>query len=84
MDYPQSRHTVTGWADTGRPAHADRPRPVPTRVLVAAAAGAAVVLAAVGLGAAACLNSLEPARSSPTSASHITVTPGSDTVPATP
>ncbi len=73
MDSPYRRHTVTGWPDTGGPAHADRPALPSARLVVGAAVGGAVVLTAVGFGAAACLDSLGPARSAPTSAQRITV-----------
>ncbi len=83
MDSPPSRHTVTGWPGDAGPAHADRRWVAPSRV-AAAAVGTAAVLAAVGFGAAACLSSMGPTRSTPTSANQITVPAGTDTAVRTP
>ncbi|MBU3748863.1 MAG: hypothetical protein FGM52_00125 [Mycobacterium sp.] len=76
MDSPRPRHTVTGSPSGRGPAHADRPRGRPSRLLTATVLAAAA-LAAVGLGTAACLGSREPARSTPTSAGHLSVPSGS-------
>lgn len=74
---------MTGWPDEGRPVHADRPWPAVSR-LIAVGLGAAALLGAVGLGAAGCLASAGTTRSTPTSASRITVTPAVDTAGKTP
>jgi hypothetical protein len=75
-------HTVTGWPGSGRPAHAARPwQP---RIRVATAVGIVLLLAAMGAAAASCLGSLGPSKSTPTSASLITVTPAIDTAAQTP
>ncbi|MBB3601058.1 hypothetical protein FHT40_000691 [Mycolicibacterium sp. BK556] len=66
-------HTVTP-ASTGPAAHARRPA-IRSGRLIAAGAGVVAVLAAVGLGTAALLQSTGPTASTVTSASMITVTP---------
>ncbi|TDO14978.1 hypothetical protein EV580_3116 [Mycobacterium sp. BK086] len=66
-------HTVTP-ASTGPAAHARRPA-IRNGRLIAAGAGVVAVLAAVGLGTAALLQSTGPTASTVTSASMITVTP---------
>jgi hypothetical protein len=74
-------HTVTGWPPARRPVHADRPLPPPRRI----AAIALAILAVIGavLAGASWLTSGGSSRSTPTSASQITVTPPVDTtVPA--
>ena len=76
-------NTVTGRSGPAGPAHAARPWPPPARVF-AVAAGVAAALTAVGLGAAGCLAAIDSARSTPISASLITVTPGADTARTTP
>ncbi|MCB1263280.1 MAG: hypothetical protein KDB56_01535 [Mycobacterium sp.] len=59
----------------GAAAHAARP-PIRAGRLIGALAAGCAVLAAVGVGAAACLNHLGPSTSAPTTARSITVTPG--------
>jgi hypothetical protein len=70
-------HTVTGWPHARRPVHADRPLP-PLRRFVAVALGAAVLTGAA-LAGANWLVSGTSSRSTPTSASLITVAPAADT-----
>lgn len=69
-----SQHTVTGWPGPGRPAHARHPRRPPGTLPTVVLAGA-VVLAALGAVAAACLSSHDTSKSTPPSASLITVLP---------
>jgi len=83
VDTGDVEHTVTGRTGGNGPGHAARPSTAPGQVF-AAAVGVAALLAALGAGAAACLNTLEPARSTPTSASQITVTPGIGAPPLAP
>ena len=73
-------HRVTGPASVTGPAHADRPWPAPAR-LVAVAAGGAAIITAIGLGVAGCLTAVGSSRSTPTSASLITVTPSAPVTP---
>ena len=73
MDQRQPGHTVTG-APGCVAAHAARP-PVRAGRVVLGVVGVATALAALGLAAAACLGTLDPASSTPTSAQSITVTP---------
>lgn len=79
MDPPG--HTVTGWPQARRPAHADRPLPTPGRVVAVCLAVLAVLAAA--LAGAGWLASGSSSRSTPTSASPITATPAADTTVTT-
>lgn len=74
MQNPPPGHTVTGPPAARRAVHAARPPVRPAR-LVAGVAAFAALLAALGVGTAACLTTLAPATSTPTSARSITVTP---------
>ncbi|MCB1291519.1 hypothetical protein [Mycolicibacterium sp.] len=67
-------HRVTGPPRVGPATHAARPT-VRTARLIGAVAAACALLAAVGVGAASCLNRLGPFTSTPTSARSITVAP---------
>ncbi|MGY4708413.1 hypothetical protein ACXDF8_02385 [Mycolicibacterium sp. CBM1] len=67
-------HTVAPGHHAGAATHTRHPAPHTGR-LVAAAAGALAVVAAIGVGTTALLRSPEPAASTLTSASLITVTP---------
>lgn len=78
-----SGHTVTGWPDRSRPAHADRPWP-PAKRLAGLVLGTLAVLGAVGLTVGGCLAAVDSSRSTPTSASQITVTPTDDTAGGSP
>ena len=68
---------MTGWPKGRPPAHAYRPWPAPEK-LVGYAAGVLAALA-IAVAGATWLESEGPARSTPTSANRITVTPGADT-----
>jgi len=75
-----SGNTVTGWPKARRPAHADRPLPPPGRV--AAVCFAVLVVVGAVLAGSGWLAS-GSSRSTPTSASLITVTPAVDTTVTT-
>jgi len=76
-----SGHTVTGWPTSRRPAHSDRPLPPPGR-LAAVCLGVLAIIGTV-LAGAGWLGSGSSSRSTPTSASLITVTPAVDTTVTT-
>lgn len=74
VDHRPLSHSVTGPPGTRGAAHAARPVP-DRRRLIAGVLGATAVLAALGLGTAACLTTIDRSTSTPTSAQSITVTP---------
>lgn len=63
---------MTGWPGSGRPAHADRPWQPPARSVLV---GGLLLVGTLGLAAAGCLHSVGFSKSTPTSASLITVSP---------
>lgn len=75
------KHTVTGWSGSDRPAHGVRGRRPPGRF--ATAVGVVFVLIGLGVAAVSCLGSQGPSKSTPTSASLLTVPPATGTAPAT-